>query len=113
LGEQRWDYLYVEDAAKALARIAAIGATGSLNLASGETVVIRKLVEHIRALVDPHLPLGFGDDSYRPDQVMYLEADFSRLRSATGWEPLVPLEEGLRRTVAWYREESKDAAIYC
>jgi UDP-glucose 4-epimerase len=111
MGEQKWDYLYVEDAAKALARIAATGATGSLNLASGETVVIRKLVEHIRALVNPDLPLGFGDDSYRDDQVMHLEPDIRRLRSATGWEPEVPLDEGLRRTVQWYREEGMDAAL--
>jgi UDP-glucose 4-epimerase len=106
LGEQRWDYLYVEDAAKALVRIAATGATGILNLASGETIVIRKLVEHIRALVDPALPLGFGDDAYRDDQVMHLEPDIARLRSATGWEREVSLDDGLRRTIAWYREEA-------
>jgi UDP-glucose 4-epimerase len=110
-GEQKWDYLYVEDAARALARIAATGATGSLNLASGETVVIRELVEQIRALIDPSLPLGFGDDSYREDQVMNLEADITRLRSATGWKPEVGLEEGLRRTVAWCREDGANAAI--
>jgi UDP-glucose 4-epimerase len=111
MGEQRWDYLYVEDAAKALASIAAAGATGSLNLASGKTIVIRKLVERIKALVDPSLPLGFGDHSYREDQVMNLETDIGKLRSATTWAPEVPLDEGLRRTVAWYREESADAAI--
>ena len=110
-GEQRWDYLYVEDAAKAIARIAASGATGSLNLASGQTVVIRKLIECLTALVGPALPLGFGDVPYRPDQIMRLEADISRLRRATGWEPEVPLEEGLRRTVAWHKEEATDAAI--
>jgi UDP-glucose 4-epimerase len=109
MGEQKWDYLYVEDAAKALVRIAATGATGSLNLASGEIIVIRKLVEHIRTLVDPALPLGFGDDAYREDQVMHLEPDIARLRLATGWEPEVPLDEGLRRTIAWYREEGAHA----
>jgi UDP-glucose 4-epimerase len=111
MGEQRWDYLYVVDAAKALASIAAAGATGSLNLASGKTVVIRKLVERIKALVDPSLPLGFGEHSYREDQVMHVEPDIGRLRSATRWVPEVPLDEGLRRTVAWYRKESAHAAI--
>jgi nucleoside-diphosphate-sugar epimerase len=111
MGEQRWDYLYVEDAAKALARVAATGATGSLNLASGKTVVIRKLVERIKALVDPNLPLGFGDHSYREDQVMHLEPDVGKLRLATGWAPEVSLDEGLRRTVAWYREKSAHAAV--
>jgi UDP-glucose 4-epimerase len=110
-GEQLWDYLYVEDAAKALARIAVTGATGSLNLASGQTVVIRKLVECLSALVGLDLPLNFGEVPYRPDQTMHLEADISRLRCATGWEPEVSLEEGLRRTIAWHKEGGTHAAF--
>jgi UDP-glucose 4-epimerase len=31
-------------------------------------------------------------------------ADFSRIRSALGWEPKVPLREGLGRTIAYYRQ---------
>jgi len=104
-GEQLWDYMYVADAANALCRIAVSGAIGTFNLASGETVQIRNLVEHIRDLVDPLLPLGLGDVSYGPDQIMHLEADISRLRSATGWKPEISLDEGLRRTVEWYKTE--------
>jgi hypothetical protein len=33
--------------------------------------------------------------------------DATRLRHATGWRPTVPLEEGLRRTVAWYLENGR------
>jgi nucleoside-diphosphate-sugar epimerase len=111
-GEQQWDYLYVQDAAKALSLIAATGATGTLNLSSGKTIVIRNMVESIRDLVDPRLPLGFGEVPYRPDQVMYLNADISRLRSATGWKPETSLEEGLRRTVEWCKTESVNANIH-
>lgn len=108
-GEQLWDYLYVQDAAKAISRIALTGATGTLNLSSGKTVVIRSLVESIRDLIDPRLLLGFGEVPYRPDQVMYLNSDISRLRSATGWKPETSLEEGLRRTVEWCKTESINA----
>lgn len=104
-GEQRWDYLYVLDAARALCRIAETEAAGTMNLACGETVVLRDLVTRIRDMVDPRLPIGFGEIPYRPDQVMHLEADISRLRSATGWKPQTSLEEGLRRTVEWFRNE--------
>jgi nucleoside-diphosphate-sugar epimerase len=34
-------------------------------------------------------------------------ADISQAREALGYEPKVLLEEGLRRTVAWYRENQK------
>jgi UDP-glucose 4-epimerase len=109
--DQTCDYLYVEDAARALTRIATTGVTGTLNLASGETVVLRNLLERVRAMVDPHLPLGFGELPYRADQVMHLEADISRLRLSTGWQPEVSLEEGLRRTVAWARGEAAHALV--
>lgn len=104
LGEQRWDYLYVEDAAEAIYRAATNDAAdGVYNLGSGETRTIRDIVERIRDLIDPALPLGFGDIPYRPDQVMHLQADISRLQIATGWAPQTGLDEGLRRTVDWYR----------
>ncbi|WP_246070780.1 transketolase, partial [Paenibacillus kobensis] len=45
-------------------------------------------------------PLRLGAVPYRDDQVMLLEAECAKLRGATGWLPRVPLEEGIRRTVA-------------
>ena len=108
-GEQVWDYVYVEDAAKALCQIAEKGAFGTLNLASGSTVEIREIAERIRNLVDPALELGLGDLPYRPDQIMYLNGDISKLRAATGWHPETPLQEGLHRTVEWFRNENPHA----
>jgi UDP-glucose 4-epimerase len=105
-GEQIWDYLYAEDAADAISRIAATGATGTFNLASGKAVQIRQLAELIRDMIDPKLPLGIGAVEYLPDQVMHLEADISKLQAATGWRPEVTLEEGLRRTIEWSRKQS-------
>ena len=105
LGEQRWDYLYVEDAVEAIWRAAVTPeAQGIFNLGSGEAYTIRSIAERIRDLIDPALPLGFGEVPYRPDQVMHLQADISRLKQATGWAPQVKLDEGLRRTVEWFKE---------
>ncbi|MEG9437691.1 NAD(P)-dependent oxidoreductase [Edaphobacter sp. HDX4] len=102
--EQRWDYLYVTDAVDALVSAATSSATGIFNLGSGNAQPLLETVESARDLVDPTLQIGFGDIPYRPDQVMHLEADITRLREATGWQPRVGLEEGLRATVAWYKE---------
>lgn len=99
-GTQRWDYLYIDDAARGiLATIASEDACGVFNLASGEAVTVRSIVERIRDLVAPGLQLDFGQRPFAPDQLMLLEGDVARLR-ATGWAPEVRLEDGLARTVA-------------
>lgn len=104
-GRQPWDYLYVDDIARAVVAVADdIDAEGIYNVASGRVVTIRRVVERIRDLIDPELPLGFGELLYRPDQVMHLEADIGRLHRATGWSPRVDLDEGLAQTVDWYRD---------
>ncbi len=103
--EQRWDYVYVEDAAAAVATVAATeGAGGIFNLGSGTAPRLRDIIEGVRDAIDPSLAVGFGEVPYRPDQVMHLEADISRLVKATGWRPKVGLKEGIRRTVDWYRK---------
>lgn len=105
LGEQRWDYLYVEDAVEAIWRAAITPeAQGIFNLGSGEAYTIRSIAERIRDLIDSNLPIGFGEVPYRSDQIMHLQADISRLREVTGWSPHVSLDEGLRRTVQWFRK---------
>jgi UDP-glucose 4-epimerase len=108
-GEQIWDYLYVDDAAEAIARIAAHDkASGVFNLASGYGQPLRTLIETIRDLIDPKLPLGFGEIPYRPDQVMMLEGDVTRLQNAIGWTALTTTREGLAACVRWYSEHREN-----
>jgi nucleoside-diphosphate-sugar epimerase len=106
-GQQRWDYLYVEDAADAIYRAACTAdAQGFYNLASGAAYSVREVSERIRDLIDPALPLGLGEVPYPPQQLMRLEADIGRL-ATTGFRTKVSLDEGLRRTVSWYRDHPR------
>lgn len=103
-GEQFWDYLYIEDAAEAIYRAASSQeAQGVFNLGSGESHRVREIVERIRDLIDPALSLGFGDLSYPADQLMRLETSIDRIHEAMGWSPQVTINEGLKRTVEWYK----------
>lgn len=80
-GEQRWDYLYVEDAAGAIWQAAtAPDAQGIFNLGAGKADTVKSIVLRIRDLIDPDLPLNFGEVPYRSDQIMHLQADISRLQ---------------------------------
>lgn len=103
--EQLWDYIYIEDAAAAIvAATVSDCASGVFNLGSGTAPRLRDIIEKVRDAIDPRLPVGFGEVPYRPDQVMHLEADITRLTRATGWRPRVGLAEGIGKTVEWYRK---------
>ena len=103
-GEQCWDYLYIEDAARALCQAALHSAAdGVFVLGSGEAVPVRDIVKQIRDLIDPTLPAGLGALPYGPNQTMRLQADTTKLRAAVDWKPRIGLAEGLARTVAWHR----------
>jgi UDP-glucose 4-epimerase len=41
----------------------------------------------------------FGEIPYRPDQVMHLEADVSKLKKDVGWVPEYSLDQGLKNTI--------------
>ena len=102
-GEQCWDYLYIEDAAEAICRLALeTSAQGTYNIGSGKAPTIRSLIEKLRDLIDPSLPLVFGEIAYPADQVMHMQADLTKLQAATGWNPCVSLHEGLQRTINWH-----------
>jgi len=104
LGTQSWDWLHVEDVARGILAVATHGtASGVFNLGSGRAVRVRDVVERIRDLAAPGMELVFGEIPFRPDQVMHMQADISRLGGATGWAPRIAIEEGLTGTVEWYR----------
>ena len=103
LCEQSWDYLFVEDAARAVAEVAACRATGVFNLGSGQATPLKEIVEALRHLSGATVAPRYGAIAYRPDQIMHLQADVARLQQAAGWRPKVPLLEGLRRTAAHFQ----------
>ena len=105
-GEQQWDFLYAGDAARALLAVAQRGRDGAVYpLGSGQTRPLREYFSIARDAVDPALPLGLGELPYPPGQVMLLQADLAALTADTGFVPRVSFEEGIRSTVAFFRQE--------
>jgi UDP-glucose 4-epimerase len=107
-GEQLWDYIFIDDAAEAITRIAlAPQATGIFNLGSGNAPLLRDVITEIRDMIDPSQGIGFGETPYRPDQVMHLEANIDRLASTVGWHPATSIHDGLLQTTSWYIKNAK------
>ena len=107
--EQLWDYLYVADAARAICAAANGTTNGIFNLGSGCALPLKDYIEAIRSELATSLEPAYGAVPYRPDQVMHLEADISRLTEATGWRPATSVREGIRATVAFERRRAEFA----
>ncbi len=108
-GEQIWDYLYAEDAAAALYKMALYGKDGeTYPLGSGQKRLLRDYIIILRDIIDPDLPLGIGDLPYSEKQIMHLEADISRLKADTGFAPETDFQTGIRKTIDWVKEYYHD-----
>jgi UDP-glucose 4-epimerase len=110
LGEQFWDFVYIDDAVKA---IAAVGmethASGVFNLGSGTAVSIRGTLETLKSIIKTEVELGFGKIPYSLQQIMHLEADIARIKTVTGWQPETTLYNGLTKTVAEYQKHTSES----
>lgn len=108
--EQAWDYLYVDDVAAAIVQAMQSEVEGIYNLGSGEAVALKTVVEQIRAELGADCPEPlYGAIPYREDQIMHMQADITRLQQAIGWTPRVSLEEGVKKTVAYWKKAGGDS----
>jgi UDP-glucose 4-epimerase len=100
-GTQVRDYLYIDDAVNALLTVARHGAPGEdYNIGSGVPVTALALARLIAtAMGRPELRLRTTGASFSGDTPRWY-ADISKIRKL-GFEPRMPFDEGLRRTVAW------------
>jgi dTDP-glucose 4,6-dehydratase len=103
------DWLYVEDHADALLTVLEKGKVGRSYNVGGENEARNiDLVQMICGLLDEMRPMGAPHARLityvadRPGHDLRYAIDPSRIREELGWRPSVTLEEGLRRTVAWY-----------
>lgn len=99
-GEQLWDYLYSEDAAKAFYLLGDKGVSGKTYvLGSGKAVPLKEYIEIIRDTVNPDCEIALGAIPYAEKQVMHLQADISELSSDTGFEPCVEFKDGIAKLI--------------
>ncbi len=104
-GEQTRDFTYVANVVDGTLKAChAPGVSGRVfNVATNRCISLNRLFETLRALTDARIQPLYADP--RAGDVRDSQADISYARAVLGYEPSVPYEEGLRRTVEWYRTE--------
>ncbi|HYH27590.1 MAG TPA: NAD-dependent epimerase/dehydratase family protein, partial [Actinomycetota bacterium] len=102
-GGQTRDFVYVEDLCDAILRAAGSDSAGEVfQIATGIETSIKDLAELVRKVVGADVEIEYGPR--REGEVYRTSVDISKAREVLGFEPGVPLEEGVRRTAEWYRE---------
>jgi len=106
-GEQTRDFVYVEDVVSAnmlaLTKKNAVGE--AFNIATGEATTINKLVQTLQKLMD-NTDLKPVHREPRPSDIRQSYASIEKARKILGYEPMYPLEKGLKKLVEWYKANS-------
>ena len=106
-GTQTREFNFVEDLVDGfLLLLTTPGIDGELfNLGCGEEVSMRELATRVLALLGDPITAEFGALPERPTEIWRMYADSSKARERLGWSPRTSLDEGLSRTIEWYRRE--------
>jgi GDP-L-fucose synthase len=108
-GRATREFLYVEDAARGIvAAMERLEGSDPVNLGAGFEISIRELAETIARLTDFTGRLEWNPS--QPDGQPRRSLDTSRAENTLGWKAATPLEEGLRRTVEWFRTGARATA---
>lgn len=101
----RRDFLPVEDVIHAYRALADRGHPGDVyNVGSGEARSIEQVLNTLLALARRPIAVLPDPARFRPADAPVLVADISHIREHTGWSPIVPFGEALRRTLDFWRE---------
>lgn len=109
-GEQTRDFTYVDNVVEAVLRACTRpGIAGAvINVAMGQAISVNQLLATLCKLWGRTVEPRYAEP--RPGDVRHSQADISRARALLGYEPRVGFEEGLRRTILWYREASRSSS---
>ena len=104
-GEPRREFLHVDDLASAcLFLLQNYDSAEIINIGAGTDLTIRELAEMICDVVDFKGELTW--DATKPDGTPRKLLDISKIQSL-GWQPKIPLREGIARTYDWFKAEPR------
>ena len=110
-GEQTREFNYVDDIVDGYVKASITpDAIGEIfNIGNSEERSLRSVVERISVLAGKPLRAEFGAVPYRPGETWSFYSDSSKARKLLGWKPQIEFDEGLKRTIEWYRKHGYES----
>jgi dTDP-glucose 4,6-dehydratase len=103
-GMQTRSFQYVSDLVEGVYRLLLSDEVEPVNIGNPSEYTIKRFAEVINELTDNRAGIVYKDMRTQDDPQVR-QPDISKARRILGWEPRVELEEGLGRTIPWFREE--------
>lgn len=102
-GEQRRDFTFIDDIARANVRAVESATTGATvyNVSGASNASVNDVIELVRETTGTEVPVVYKPKAV--GDVHRTAGDFSRARSELGWQPTVDLPEGIEQQVSWHR----------
>ncbi len=107
-GEQTRSFMYIDDCVEGLRRLMESDYDQPLNLGTDRLVTINQLVDIVAGIAAKRLVKRH--DLSKPQGVRGRNSDNTRIKKVLGWEPSIPLEEGLEITYKWIESELRKAS---
>lgn len=101
-GEQVRDYVFVKDCARANLMVLENGSGRVYNLGYGIGTTVNQIFAGLKEVTGYPLDANYGPA--RPGETFQIYLDASRAKAELGWEPSVPLQDGLRKTVEYFQQ---------
>ncbi len=101
-GSQTRSFCYIDDNVECMWRLLHSGSAEPVNVGTPHELSMLEFARWVRDAVGSECQIVF-----RPlpqDDPRVRRPDISRAREVLGWEPKVPFDEGMRRTIAWFKE---------
>ena len=111
-GKQTRDFIYVDDLCRVILQALECDCAGeTFQIATGQETRIIDLAEMVRAAF-PQRSVQIAYAERRPGEIVKNYSCINKARRVLGWEPHVPLAEGLARTVDWFRQGRAEEVTY-
>lgn len=107
-GEQTRSFMYIDDCIQGTRAIMDSSITEPINLGSSKLVTINQLVDVVEEIADVRVKRRYNLEA--PKGVRGRNSDNTLIKRYLGWEPSIPLEQGMERTYRWIWDQMTTAA---